>query len=67
MNRIWINKAGSFEEADKFEAEYYEELTSEKRVEAVQLLREACFKSKGLELGENGKRLRRVLSVIKQA
>ena len=66
MNRIWVNKAGSFEEADKFEAEYYEGLTRQKRVETVQLLREEYFKSKGLELGGNGKRLRRVLSVIKQ-
>jgi hypothetical protein len=58
---------GSFEEADKFEAEYYEGLSSEVRVETVQLLREMHFKSTGLKFRENGKRLRRVISVIKQA
>ena len=67
MNRIWINKAGSFEEADKFEAEYYEGLSKEKRVETVQLLREMYFNTTGLKVGENGKRLGRFLSVIKQA
>lgn len=66
MKRIWINKAGSFETADKFEAEYYKGLSSKMRVETVQLLREMHFKSRGLKLGEDGKRLRRVLVVIKQ-
>ena len=55
MKRIWVNKAGSFEEADKFEAEYYEGLSSEVRVETVQLLREMHFKSTGLKFRENGK------------
>jgi hypothetical protein len=67
MQRIWVNKAGSFEAADKFETEYYKGLSSEVRVETVQLLREMHFKSMGLKFGEDGKRLRRVLSVIKQA
>lgn len=67
MKRIWVNKADSFEAARKFEAEYYRCLSSEVRVETVQLLREAHFKATGLEFGEDGKRLRRVLSVIKQA
>jgi len=67
MKRIWVNKAGSLEEANKIEAEYYKDLSSEVRVETVQLLREAHFKSMGLKFREDGKRLRRVLSVIKQA
>lgn len=67
MNRIWVNKAGSFEEANRFEAKYYEGLSGEVRVETVQLLREMHFKSTGLTFRENGKRLRKVLSVIKQA
>jgi len=67
MNQIWVNKAASLEEANKFEAEYYKGLSSAVRVETVQLLREMHFKSKGLKLGEDGKRLRRVLGVIKQA
>jgi len=67
MNGIWINKASSFEEANRFETQYYEGLSSEVRVETVQLLREMHFKSTGLKFREDGKRLRRVLSVIKQA
>jgi hypothetical protein len=67
MERIWVNKAGSFEAANEFEAQYYKGLSREVRVETVQLLREAHFKSTGLKFRENRKRLRRVLSVIKQA
>ena len=67
MNRIWVNKASSFEAANRFEAKYYAGLSSEVRVETVQLLREMHFKSTGLKFSEDGKRLRRVLSVIKQA
>jgi hypothetical protein len=67
MKRIWVNKAGSLEEANKFEAEYYKGLSSEVRVETVQLLREMHFKSTGLKFREGGKRLRRVLNIIKQA
>jgi hypothetical protein len=67
MERIWVNKADSFEAANQFEVQYYARLSSEVRVETVQLLREAHFKATGLKFGENGKRLRRVLSVIKQA
>jgi hypothetical protein len=67
MKRIWINKADSLEAAHNFEMEYYKALSNEVRVEAVQLLREAHFKSKGIQFREDGKRLRRVLVVIKQA
>jgi len=64
--RIWINKANSFDEAQKFETAYYLSLSSAERVETVQILREAHFKSNGLFRRENGKRLRRVLRIIKQ-
>jgi hypothetical protein len=67
MKRIWVNKAASLEAANQFEVEYYKGLSGEVRVETVQLLREMHFKSTGLKFGEDGKRLRRVLSVIKQA
>jgi hypothetical protein len=67
MQRIWVNKAGSFEEADHFDAGYYRSLSVEERVETVQILREAYFKSRGLEFRENRKRLRRVFKVVKQA
>jgi hypothetical protein len=63
----WINKAKSFEDAQEFDTAYYLNLSSADRVETVQVLREAHFKSNGLFRRENGKRLRRVLRVIKQA
>lgn len=63
---IWINKANSFEDAQEFDTAYYLNLSSAERVETVQVLREAHFKLNGLFRRENGKRLRRVLRVIKQ-
>ena len=64
--KIWLNKANSFKEAQKFDDAYYLKLSSKERVEAVQLLREAHFKSTGMPINENGKRLRRVFRIIKQ-
>lgn len=67
MKRIWINKAGSFKEAQDFDTVYYLTLSIEERLEGVQILREEYFKANGLEFCEDGKRLRRVFKVIKQA
>jgi hypothetical protein len=67
MKKIWINRARSFEEAQNFDNEYYDSLSITERIESVQILREEYFKSHGLKLSENGKRLRRVFSIIKQA
>jgi hypothetical protein len=67
MKRIWINKAGSFEDAQNFDTAYYSHLSSAERVETVQFLREEYFKSNGLKFREDRKRLRRVFKVIKQA
>lgn len=66
-NKVWINKALSFDEAEQFEIDYYMGLSGEERIEIVQILRENYFKSKGLYTGENGKRLRRVFRIVKQA
>ena len=65
--KIWFNKANSFAEAREFETAYYLDLSSAERLETIQILREAHFKSTGLFSHENGKRLRRVFRVIKQA
>ncbi len=65
--KIWINKTNSFEEAGDFDSAYYLNLTSAERIETIQILREAHFKSTGHMSHENGKRLRRVFRVIKQA
>ena len=64
--KVWFNKANSFEEARDFDSSYYLNLTSAERIETIQLLREAHFKSTGCLSDENGKRLRRVFRVIKQ-
>jgi hypothetical protein len=68
MNKaIWINKARSFQEAERFDRSYYVQLSHDQRIEIMQELREEYFESTGLLTDENGKRLRRVLRVIKQA
>ncbi len=67
MKKIWVNKAESFDAARRFEKEYYKNLSAVERLETVQFLREMHFKSSGIVRDANGKRLRRVLSVVKQA
>jgi len=67
MKKIWINKAGSFNEAQEFDTAYYLSLSASERLEIVQLLREEYFKSKGLKFRDDSKRLRRVFRIIKQA
>jgi hypothetical protein len=67
MKKIWINKADSFDAANRFEREYYQSLSAAERLETVQFLRETFFRSSGIILRENGKRLRRVFRVINQA
>jgi hypothetical protein len=67
MKKIWVNIARSFEEAQDFDTAYYMNLSSTERVESVQILREEYFKSHDLRFREDGKRLRRVFRVIKQA
>jgi hypothetical protein len=67
MKKIWVNRAKSFEEARDFDKAYYLRLSSTERVENVQFLREEYFKSHELKQREDGKRLRRVFRIIKQA
>ena len=67
VRRIWVNKAKSFEEAAAFDREYDERLSPEERLETVQMLREMHFAQSGMVIGENGKRLRRVLNVVQPA
>jgi len=67
MKKIWVNIAKSFKEAQDFDNAYYLCLSSTERVESVQFLREDYIKSHGLKLREDGKRLRRVFRIIKQA
>lgn len=64
---VWVNKATSFKAAQEFDEAYYRRLSAAERIETVQVLREAYFRSIGGITGEDGKRLRRVLSVTKPA
>lgn len=65
--KIWFNKSNTFQEAGEFDTAYYLELSSVERLETIQILREAHFNATVLLTNENGKRLRRVFRVIKQA
>ena len=67
MKKNWVHRARSFGEAQDFDNAYYMSLSSMERVESVQILREEFFKVHSLRFREDGKRLRRVLRVIKQA
>jgi len=67
MKEIWVNKARSFDDARRFEKEYYKKFSPSQRLETVQVLREAFFRSSGISFDGNRKRLRRVFRIIKQA
>jgi hypothetical protein len=43
MKKIWVNKAGSFDDARRFEIGYYQKLSASQRLETVRVLREAFF------------------------
>ena len=66
MEKIWVNKATSFADAEKFDEDYYFNLTSLERLETVQFLRESYYKIKKDLNNESRKGLRRVVKVIKQ-
>ncbi|MCK4278080.1 MAG: hypothetical protein KAW82_02690 [Desulfurellaceae bacterium] len=66
MKKIWINKSNSFEEAEKFDENYYRQMTTTQRFEIMQFLRELNFKLKPEKRDESGKRLRRFIRIIQQ-
>jgi hypothetical protein len=65
--KVWAHVADSYEAAQEFDDAYYLSMSSEERVETVQILRERYLKMKKGSSHEGRKRLRRVLRVIKQA
>ncbi|MDI6735533.1 MAG: hypothetical protein QME42_04980 [bacterium] len=65
MEKIWVNKADSFADAERFDRDYYLKMTNEERLETVQFLRESYYKLTGTK-NEDRKRLRRVINVIEQ-
>ncbi|MCK4352149.1 hypothetical protein KAW65_01950 [candidate division WOR-3 bacterium] len=60
MKKIWIHKANTWEEAKKFDENYYLSMSSKERLETMQFLRETYFKMKN----ESRKGLRRVIKII---
>jgi hypothetical protein len=63
MKRIWIRKTDSHKEAEKFDLEYYLNMTPKKRIETMQYLREIYYKIKGKdEKGREG--FQRVIKII---
>ena len=66
MKKVWVNKADSFEEAEKFDESYYRTMSPEERLETVQFLREIYTKIKRGRTGEGRKRLRRTIKIIQQ-
>ena len=64
MKKIWIHKSDSFEEAEKFDRDYYLNIDAKKRLETIQRLRETYFNNKKGIKGENRKRLRRVIKIV---
>lgn len=63
--KIWMNKAHSFLEAERFDEQYYEVMSGKEKIDTIQFLREQYFKMKGLK-DEDRKGLRRVIKLIKQ-
>ena len=66
-DRIWVNRARTFAEAEEFDRAYYESMSGEERLDAVQQLREEFFRRQGIAEHEDGTRLRRVLGVLQHA
>ena len=66
MEKIWIRKAKSFSEAREQDMDYYLKMSAKERLEIVQFLREQYSKFAGDYASENGKRLRRTITVVQQ-
>ena len=64
MKKIWVNKANSFRDAERFDRNYYFAMGASKRLETMQLLRETYYKIKKRPLYESRKGLRRVIKII---
>lgn len=67
MKKIWIMKTNSFQIAQEFDDNYYLKMTSNQRLEIMQLLRENNNKLHKEGKRENRKRLRRFIKIIQQA
>jgi len=62
--KIWVNRAKTFEAAERFDRAYYLKMSREQRLDTVQTLREISFRL-DKENNENSKRLRRIVKIVK--
>ncbi len=62
MKKIWIHKAKSFADAERFDQRYYQAMSPRERVETVDWLRRIARKFK--KTANGGTRLRRVIRII---
>ena len=46
MKKIWVHKATSFQEAERFDRRYYQAMSAKERVETVDWLRQVARKLK---------------------
>lgn len=63
--KVWVNKAESFADAERFDSEYYENQTPERRLDTMQLLREQYCKMNKKAGDAHRKGLRRFIKVTK--
>lgn len=63
--RIWMHKTNSFDDAERYDEDYYLNMSSLERLETMQLLREIHFKMIKKE-NEGREGLRRTIKIIKQ-
>ena len=59
MKKIWVHKARSFEEAERFERRYYRVMSAKERLETVDWLRQVARKRGNI----SGTRLQQVVTI----
>jgi len=62
--KVWVHKATSFKDAERFERRYYQAMSATERVETVDWLRQVARK---LRQVNGGTRLRRVITIRHKA
>lgn len=59
--KIWVHKATSFEDAERFEQRYYAAMSRKERLETVAYLRQLARK---MRKTNGGTRLRRIITIV---
>ena len=62
MKKVWLHKANSFEDAERFDKRYYQTMSPAERVETVDWLR--LVGRKFAKVIRGGTRLRRIITII---